>query len=232
MNKTVVIHQPDFLPYLGFFHRFLRADLYVALDHVQFVQHTKNAWTHRDKIKAAKGEAWISLSVKKCPLATPISEVELSVNTPWQEANLNLLQENYRGAPFFEPIFQKLELIYKMPVGRMAEFNLALMDIVCDWLGIKIARIASSTLDPTGSKSEMIANIVATVGGTHYLSGVGARAYHDQAPFDCRGIEVVWQDFRHPVYPQQFGAFIPYLSAVDALFNCGPEATADMLRSA
>jgi hypothetical protein len=232
MSKTVVIHQPDFLPPLGFFHRFLQADVFVALDHVQFVQHTKNAWTHRDKIKAAKGETWISLSVKKCSLATAIKDVELSVNTPWQEANLNLLRANYRSAPFFRPIFERLEHIYKMPFARMAEFNLALIDLLCDWLAIKIPRVESSTLEHAGTKSEMVAQIVAAVGGTHYLSGIGARNYHEQAPFDRREIEVMWQDFRHPVYPQQFGGFISHLSTIDALFNCGPDVTADMLRSA
>jgi hypothetical protein len=232
MSKTVVIHQPDFMPYLGFFHRFLHADVYVALDHVQFVQHSRNAWTHRDKIKGSEGEKWISLSVKKCPLATPISDVELSVNTPWQQAHLNLFRECYRSAPFFNVIFERLEHVYRIPFERMTEFNLALMDIVCEWLAIKIPRITSSTLTPTGSKSEMIAGIVAAVGGKRYLSGPGARNYHDPDPFDRRGIEVIWQEFRHPVYPQRFGEFIPYLSVADALFNCGPQATADMLRSA
>jgi hypothetical protein len=232
MSKTVVIHQPDFMPYLGFFHRFLQADVYVALDHVQFVQHSRNAWTHRDKIKGSNGEKWISLSVKKCPLTTPICSVELSVNTPWQEAHLNLLRECYRSAPFFNLIFERLEQVYKIPFERMVEFNLALMDVVCEWLAIRIPRITSSTLAHAGSKSEMIAGIVATAGGTRYLSGIGARNYHDPDPFDRRGIEVIWQEFKHPVYPQQFGEFIPSLSVVDALFNCGPQVTADMLRSA
>jgi len=232
MSKTVVIHQPDFMPYLGFFHRFLHADVYVALDHVQFVQHSRNAWTHRDKIKCSKGERWISLSVKKCPLATPIRGVELSVSTPWQQAHLNLLRECYGNAPFFGPVFERLEHIYRLPFERMAEFNLALMDLVCEWLAIRIPRISSSTVAYSGSKSEMIAGIVATVGGTRYLSGMGARDYHEQNPFDGRGIDVIWQEFKHPVYPQQFGEFIPYLSVVDALFNCGPQAIADMLRSA
>lgn len=232
MSKIIVIHQPDFMPYLGFFHRFLHADVYVALDHVQFVQHTRNAWTHRDKIKDSKGERWISLSVKKCPLITPIRDVELSVNTPWQQVHLNLLRECYRDAPFFRPIFQRLEQVYMVPFERMAEFNLALMDIVCEWLAIRIPRILSSTLEHTGSKSEMIAGIVATAGGTRYLSGTGARDYHDQDPFDRRGIEVIWQEFKHPVYPQRFDGFIPYLSVIDALFNCGPQVTAEMLRGA
>jgi hypothetical protein len=231
MSKTVVIHQPDFLPYLGFFHRFLHANLYVALDHVQFVQHTKNAWSHRDKIKTQKGAAWISLSAKKCPFGTAIRDVELSTNGPWRVANLNLLRENYRDTPFFRPIFERLEQIYKMPFERMTDFNLALIDLVCEWLEIRIPRVESSTLEHAGNKSEMIAGIVDKVGGARYLSGIGARNYHEQAPFDRRQIEVIWQDFKHPVYPQQFGDFISHLSVVDALFNCGPQVTADMLRS-
>ncbi len=232
MTRTVVVHQPDFLPYLGFFHRFLNADVYLVLDHVQFVQHTSRAWTHRDKNKTRAGPAWLSLSVQKCPLETAIKEVELSDSPSWRAANLNLLSENYRSAPFFKLVFGKVEQIYGMPINRLAAFNLAFIDLLCDWLGIKISRVCSSDLHPTERKSEMVASLVAAVGGTRYLSGVGARDYHDQAPFARRGIEVIWQDFKHPVYPQQFGEFVPYLSTIDALFNCGPEETARLLRSA
>jgi hypothetical protein len=231
MSRTVVVHQPDFLPYLGFFHRFLRADVYLALDHVQFVQHTSRAWTHRDKIKTRGGAAWLSVSVQKCPLDTAIKDVELSSDRSWRAANLNLLTENYRRAPFYETIFARLDEIYRMPIDRLAAFNMAFIDLVCDWLGIAIERARSSDLAPTDRKSEMIAGLVAAVGGTRYLSGIGARDYHDQAPFERRGIEVVWQDFKHPIYPQQFGEFVPYLSTIDALFNCGPEETIRMLRS-
>ena len=97
MSKTVVIHQPDFMPYLGFFHRFLLADLYIALDHIQFV-HSSRGWTHRDKIKTAFGERWLALSVKKAPRDTPINKIELTTTTDWVGNNLNLLRENYRKA--------------------------------------------------------------------------------------------------------------------------------------
>jgi hypothetical protein len=231
MSRTVVVHQPDFLPYLGFFHRFQRADVYLVLDHVQFVQHTSRAWTHRDKIKTRTGAAWLSLSVQKCPLETAIKDVVLSAGQSWRAANLNVLSENYRRAPFYETVFARLEQIYRMPIDRLVAFNMAFIDLVCEWLGIRIARVRSSELDPTDRKSEMIARLVAAVGGTRYLSGIGARDYHDHEPFERRGIEVVWQDFRHPIYPQQFGEFVPSLSVVDALFNCGPDETARILRS-
>jgi hypothetical protein len=230
MSRTVVVHQPDFLPYLGFFHRFLHADMYISLDHVQLVQGTSRAWTHRDKIKTRNGPSWLSLSLKKSPLETAIRDVALSPDDSWRKNNLNLLRENYGRTEFFNVIFGKLEQTYSMPFERLESFNLALVDLVCEWLRIDIVRTSSSDLAPIGKKSEMVANLVAAVGGTRYLSGVGARAYHEHEPFTRRGIEVVWQDFSHPVYPQQFGEFIPYLSTIDALFNCGPDATARMLR--
>jgi hypothetical protein len=229
MSKTVVVHQPDFLPHLAFFHRFLCADLYVVLDHVQF---TRRGWTHRDKIKTRAGDTWLSLSVKKCPVGTAIKDVALASGQSWRAAHLDLLAENYRRAPFFEVIIFKLGQVYQLPVDTLAAFNLAMIDLVCDWLGIEITRVRSSDLEPGARKSEMIAELVSTVGGKRYLSGLGARAYHVDAPFQHRGIEVVWQEFNHPVYPQQFGEFIPHLSIIDALFNCGPQETGRMLRSA
>lgn len=230
MKRTVVVHQPDFMPYLGFFHRFLHADLYIALDHVQFAHRTTYAWTHRDKIKTRNGAKWLSVSVRKSPMNTPIKDVEFAENGSWREANLNALKENYRGAPFFDPVFQAVERAYREPYRRLIDLNFILMDLICEWLNIRIPRLRSSELSPATGKSEMIVELVAAVQGTHYLSGVGARAYHDQSQFDRAGIQVVWQEFEHPVYPQQYGEFIPYLSTIDALFNCGPEQTARMLR--
>src|SRR5262249_17425493 len=173
MSRTIVVHQPDFLPYLGFFHRFLRADVYVVLDHGQSAQQRSRAWTHRDRIKTRSGAAWLSVSVQKCPLGTPIRDVELAADQSWRTANLNLLAENYRRAPFYGTIFAKLDEVYRRPIERLAAFNMAFIELVCEWLGIRIERVRSIDLDPTERKSEMIARLVAAVGGTRYLSGVG-----------------------------------------------------------
>ena len=115
MTKTVVIHQPDFAPYLGFFDRFLQADLYIVLDHVQFVTGTSRSWTHRDKIKTPAGEKWLTLSTRKAPRDTPINQIELSDSIDWAKDNLNLLDANYRRAPFFDEIMPQLRSLYATP---------------------------------------------------------------------------------------------------------------------
>ncbi len=231
MKKVVVIHQPDFLPWLGFFHRFLHADLYIALDHVQFVSGTSRSWTHRDRIKTRNGPRWLSLSVQKPALGTAIGDVLLSGDADWRAANLNLLRENYRTAPFYDEVFPRVESLYRSGFSRLVDMTLASIGLMEEMLGLAVPRVRSSELAPVGTKNEMLVDLLKKVGATHYLSGAGARAYFDPAPYASAGVEVLWHDFEHPRYPQLFGDFVPQLSAIDLLFNCGTRGSADILRS-
>lgn len=230
MSRVVVIHQPDFAPYLGFLHRFLKADLYIALDHVQFVQHTSRAWTHRDKIKTPRGERWLTLSVQKTPRETPIDAVELSTTRDWRRENLDLIRENYRTASGFAEIFPWIEQLYSFSTNRLADFNLSVIAALMDAFDVRIPTVRSSTLSPAGRKNELLVDLLVKVGASVYISGVGARAYLDETRFRDAGIEVRWQDFEHPAYPQLHGAFIPFLSSFDVLLNCGIEGSRALLR--
>jgi hypothetical protein len=138
MSKTVVIHQPDFVPYLGFFQRFLSADQFIVLDHVQFVTGTSRSWTHRDKIKTPAGEKWLTLSVIKAPLGTPINQIELSTSVNWATANLNLLKQNYRRAPFFDEVFPSVVQLYEAPPRLMVDFNLRSIELLMELLEVRL----------------------------------------------------------------------------------------------
>lgn len=231
MSRTVVIHQPDFLPYLGFFHRFLNADMWVILDNVQFVSGTSRSWTNRDKIKTPVGEKWITVAVQKAQKDSRINEITLSKNVDWRRDNLNLIIENYKRAPFFKEIFPYVEDLYGVECNKLIDFNLKSIEMLIELLVIKIERTLASSLNPVGKSNELLVNILKKVDATTYLSGVGARDYYDPKPFEDAGIKVVWQEFKHPVYPQLYGDFIPYLSSIDLLFNCGIEKSREILRS-
>lgn len=230
-TMTVVIHQPDFLPWIGFFHRLLKADLYVALDHAQFVSGTSRSWTHRDRVKTPTGPRWLSLSVRKAPLGTPIRDTLLAPDGAWREANLNLLRESYRAAPYFSDIFPRIEALYGVRHQRLVEMTLASIDLLAELLDVRIERKLSSNLDPCGSSNEMLVDLLLKCRAERYLSGQGARAYFDPAPYARAGIQVEWQDFAHPVYPQLHGEFVPMLSAIDMLFNCGTKRSREILRT-
>jgi hypothetical protein len=229
-TKTVVIHQPDFLPYLGFFHRLLHADLLVFLDNVQFV-HSSRGWTHRDKIKTSQGEKWLTVSVKKAPRDTPINEIEISRDTDWKAGNISQIRENYREAPYFEEIFPYIQELYNEDYSRLADFNVHSIRLLMNLLDTRVVTISASTLDPEGKKNSLLLDILNKTSATHYLSGIGARDYLDEEAFRKAGISVIWQDFRHPVYPQLHGGFVSHLSSIDLLFNCGIEQSRKILRS-
>lgn len=227
--KTVVIHQPDFMPYIGFFHRLLHADLFILLDHVQFV-HSNRSWTHRDKIKTANGERWMTLSVVKALRDTPINQIELTDNG-WREQHLNLLHANYRQAPYFNDLFPRVQALYAIPCKRLVEFNVASIHMLMEWFAIDTPTVYSSGMQPEGKKNGLLLDLLKKVGASHYLSGIGARNYYEPEPFLEAGVDVIWQDFKHPLYVQQFGEFISYLSSIDLFFNCGIEQSREILRN-
>ncbi len=230
MSKTVVIHQPDFLSYAGFFHRLLHADLFVLLDCAQYVDGTRNAWMNRDKIKTPQGEKWLTVSVKRAPRNSQIREIELSDSIDWRAGNLNLLRENYKSAPFFTEIFPAVEELYAYQCEKLIDFNLRSIDLMLELFDIHPAMQLASALDPAGRKNDLLVDILGKVGATHYLSGTGAKAYFEPGPFERAGITVLWQEFRHPVYRQSHGDFLPYLSSIDLLFNCGTRRSREILR--
>ncbi|MBI5643508.1 MAG: WbqC family protein [Deltaproteobacteria bacterium] len=218
------------MPYLGFFHRFLFSDLWVVLDNVQFVASSRS-WHNRDKLKTKDGAKWFTVSVEKCPRETMIKDVRLSADVDWRGDNLNLIEFNYRKAPFFDEIFPYVKSLYGFKCSRLVDFNLKSIEMLMGLFGIKIDSAFASALGAAGKKNGLLIDILKKTGATDYLSGAGARDYLEPALFEAAGINVVWQEFSHPVYPQLYGEFIPYLSSIDLLFNCGIEKSRVILRS-
>lgn len=231
MKKTVVIHQPDFLSYLGFFHRLLHANLYIVLDDVQFVKGTSKSWMNRDKIKTPDKEKWLTINVKKASIGTNINKILLNNTLDWRKQNLNLLKQNYSKAEYFNEIFPYIEKLYETQCEKLSDFNMASIFMLIELFDIKINIIYSSDLITTQTKNERLVEILTQVNATHYLSGIGAKDYHIDKYFTDAKIEVIWQDFKHPIYPQLYGNFIPYLSSIDLLFNCGIKKSREILRS-
>lgn len=229
-GKIVVIHQPDFMPYLGFFDRLLKADVYVVLETAQYVNGTSKSWMNRDKIKTEKGEQWITVCVKKAPRETAIKDILLMDDNKWRKNNLGLLYQNYRRCEYFKEIYPCIEELYSQSYVKFWDFSFASIKMLMELFGIDIEIVFSSDIKPQGKNNDMIVDIMKKLNATTYLSGLGAADYYKPEVYEQAGINVIWQDFRHPVYPQQFGEFIPYLSSIDLLFNCGIEKSRKILR--
>lgn len=219
---VVCIHQPDFAPWLGFFDRLMACDLFVVLDNVQFV---RRGWHHRDRIKTAQGAQWLTVPVrKKGRFDQSIAETEIDDGQEWRSRHLRTLESAYGRAPGFARWFPPVRAVYEAGHVRLMDLNMALIGVMTDAFAIEAKTVTASSLVASGTSNELLINILKAVGGDVYLSGTGARAYLDEGLFAAQGIRVVWQSFAHPVYPQPHGPFIPELSGLDCIFNCGADA--------
>lgn len=143
---------------------------------------------------------------------------------------MNLLRENYRISPFYDEIMPYLLDLYSFRCERMMDFNLESIKMLMKLFDINIDMVIASELDPEGKSNALLIDIMKKLRCKKYLSGIGAKDYYVPELYEKAEIEVIWQDFKHPVYKQQYGEFIPYLSSIDLLFNCGIEESRKILR--
>jgi hypothetical protein len=224
----VAIHQPNFLPWLGYFYKIAKCDVFVLLDNVQYV---KNSFINRNKIKTPQGAQWLTVPVKiKGRFGQLIKDVEINNTMDWRKKHLRTLEMNYKRAKYFEPVFRGVEAIYfARDWQNLCELNIEILKWVVSLLGIEKRLMRASELNVKGEGTQLLINIVKEVGGNTYLSGFGGAKYQEEELFKEVGIKLQYYDFTHPVYPQLWSGFVPNLSIIDLLFNCGPESLSIIL---
>ena len=215
----VAVHQPQYLPWLGYFDKIRQADIFCYLDSVQY---KKNDWQNRNRIKTSQGWQWLTVPVR-FQFPEKICEVRINPTVKWRPKHLQALVTNYRRAPFFEQYIQIYEQIYSEEWASVSELNIHFIERLKDALGLgpKTA-IRSSQLELREDPTDRLIDICKAVKAGTYLSGQDGIKYMNLERFKENGIEVIIQDFNHPVYPQMFEGFEPHMSVVDLLFNCGP----------
>ena len=216
----LVILQPGYLPWLGFFDQMNWADVFVVYDDVQY---TKNDWRNRNRIKGPNGPQWLTVPVHY-QMGDRIKDVAVPQDKRWVKSHLKSLQFAYSKAKFFDEYFRQIKDLIESSYERLIDLDMALIEYLNNVLGIKTQILYSSQLNTQGHKSERLVDICLECGATQYLTGDAAKDYLNLKLFKDNGIDVNFHNYKHPVYPQLFGEFIPFLSVVDLLFNCGSES--------
>lgn len=215
----VACHQPNFLPWLGFFHKILQCDIFVLLDNAQFV---KGGFVNRCRIKEIDHLAWLTIPVKtKGHFEQPIRDVEINNLVPWRKIVLRTLETYYRKARFFNTYFPMLSAVFNQSWDKLFDLNLHLLRLILKTFGISTELRLASTLNTQGQKSSLIISIAKAIGADGYYSGMGARQYQRGMEFSNAGILLMYSSFEPFHYPQLGKSFIPNLSIIDFLFNCG-----------
>jgi hypothetical protein len=225
----VAIHQPHFLPWLGYLHRMARAELFVLLDHVQF---ERRNYQNRAMIRMDGEARWFTVPVEQRSQKERIVEKRVDNRMQgarrWGPGHLRTLKHAYREAPFLGHYGPQLLRLFETEWERLVDLNQAALEFLREAFDIRTTLVRSSELDVEGARGELILDICRAVGADTLLAGLGgSRGYLDVEAFARAGVRVEFQQFRHPQY-RQCGAqpFLPGLSAVDALFNCGPASRA------
>jgi hypothetical protein len=220
----IAVHQPQFMPWSGYFHKMASSDRFVLLDNVQF---KKNEWQHRNRIRGPNGPQWLSVpAAYKFPQL--INEVPVAQDPHWRIKHLRSLEGCYRKSPFYKEYFPYFEAFYSREESMLCTYNIESVKMLAKLLGIDTPLDTASDFSFEGSSTERLVNICRHFGADVYLAGAGGRDYMETGLFAGAGISVAFQEFVPPVYPQLFCSspddFVPGLSVIDLLFNCGPDA--------
>ena len=222
-KKIVAIHQPNFFPWLGYFDKITKADKFVFLDNVQFPK-KGGTWSNRVMLSISKRSHWVTAAVDRSYSGTKeIRDMKFLSENPWRSKIIKSIEINYIKHPYFKETMNFIEPLVLNEERNIAKYNIHSITEISRELGIKIDKmICSSDLNTNSSSNNLLCEITKLSGGENYMCGGGADGYQDQKVFNQQGVNLIYQNFIHPIYNQyKTKNFISGLSIIDALMNMG-----------
>ena len=223
--KTVAGHQPNYLPWAGYFYKMAVCDDFILGDDMVM---SRKSFTNRTRIKTKDGVAWLTVPCRLDCGETLIKDVSF-VDEKWRRKHLMTLEASYKKSPYFQTYMPRLEEVISN-ADELCDLNIQLIRQIAEWLDISCSFHMSSALEVFKQGDDRLIDFVTLVGGRTYLSGTGGANYQSEEKFKEANLNLVYSSFRPPTYPQLWGKFEPGLSIIDLLFNCGPDSH-EILRS-
>lgn len=222
--KKVAILQSNYIPWKGYFDLIAAVDEFILYDEMQY---TRRDWRNRNQIKTPQGLQWLTVPVQvKGRFNQRICDTQID-GTGWAAQHWKSIAQNYQRAAHFDEIALWLEPIYRRgdEFQRLSQLNAVFIRELTEYLGITTTISWSTDYTLEGNRSECLANLCRQAGGDEYLSGPAAKDYIDETAFSNRNIKMTWFDYDgYPEYAQLTGEFTHFVSIIDLLFNCGPDA--------
>jgi len=227
--KVIGIHQPGYLPWLGFFKKMLNSDIFVYFDDVCFV---KNNYYNRNLIYTNSGPLQLTIPVRM-EAESKINDIKIDTSKNWQKKHKKSILLNYAKTRYFKNYSNFIEKLYDKKVEKIIEINMEIIEFIKKEFNIKTKTIFSSELNVTGTASEKILEICKLLNGEKYITGTAwAKKSLDVESFKKSNISVEFQEFLHPQYKQLNKNFIPNMTAFDLLFNEGSTNSSKILNDA
>ena len=230
--KIVAIHQPNFFPWLGYFDKIHRADIFILLDDAQYPK-TGGNWSNRVKILINERGSWLTAPVYRRFQGTrKINEMVFSNKENWRDKILRTLVFSYKRAYFFEETYSFIEPLIQNQEDNVAVYNSLAIRTLSDALGFPSDKVRHSSDFPVESlATQRLIDLTKFVGGSTYLCGGGAGSYQEDHIFEAANIGLLYQNFAHPSYPQYHCKnFTSGLSIIDALMNLGIDRVRQLIK--
>lgn len=216
----IAIHQPQYIPWIPYFLKIEKSDIFILLDSVDF---QKNGLQNRNEIKTGQGRHWLTVPVSQ-KLGQKIFETKINNNLNWRKKHLQTIKNCYSKSNFYNDYINSFEKIYNQEWTSLNDLNNEIIKMMMKWLNIDVPIIKSSEINANGSGSDLILDICKKNNATEYISGIGGKNYINEESFNDAGIKINFLENRLPSsYPQLYPkvGFFNDLSAVDIIFNCG-----------
>jgi hypothetical protein len=222
VNIIVGIHQPEHLPWMGFFNKMMKCDVFVLLDNVQY---EKNYFQNRNRVRSKYQWQWLTIPVITSGKSSQaINDVLIDNKSNWKKKYIDTIYINYHNSEYYNKYSDFLEL-YLNEWEYLVDINTKIIKYFINILNIDTKLLYASDLDISGEKSELLLDICKETGATTYLSGTSGKSYLNIKLFKKENIDVIFHNFFHPIYPQIYSPpFISHMSTLDLLYNCGDES--------
>ena len=220
MSKSVVILQPQYIPWIGIFEQIRLANVFVHYDDVQYPQ--GRSFTSRVQVKTPTGQKWITVPIKGSGIRN-INEAIVDDEQKWRHKHKETLRHTYSKAPYINEMMTIAEDILAQPAKNLAQLNSYALEKISNYFELNTEFSKSSELGIGGKSTKRLADICSHYGADKYITGLGARNYIDYDQFEEKNIELHYMQYEKKPYPQINGDFTPYVTILDLIAHCGKD---------
>jgi len=225
--KILSAHQPQYAPWLGLLHKIMLCDTFCIFDDCQM---SGDQWENRNRIKGPNGEFWLTVPIKsREKREQKLYEIEIDNTQRWRDKHKKSIINCYQKAPYFNQFEGFFDALYSQDWELLTELNEYFLRWLLAILDINVEIVKASNYNFEGQKSDLVLDMCKKLGADIYIFGSQGEGYADKEAFERAGIKLCFQQYSHPVYPQLWGQFEPYMSVIDLLFNVGVDMAKEII---
>ncbi len=224
MNDTIVgMHQPNILPWIGYFYKIYQSNVFILVDDIQFIK-SGSSYTNSFSINERGKSIKLTIPIKRIKGVTQNINEIYPIDLQWKRKYKKRIELAYCKCPYYKEEKDFIFNLLSSPITNQSEYNIHIIKEIAKKLNIKTKIKISSLMEntPVSNPTERIIQLAKLVNATSYISGRGGDNYQEHKLFKENNIKLTYSNFIDFEYPQhKTQKFVKGLSIIDAIFNIG-----------